>query len=296
MTGWIIYNGNLKSDKIFELVLWLKKTADDYAINLIPVKNSDILFYFDNTAKPMLEHVSLTDMPDFVISWDKDIPLAKHLQAMDIKVYNHAEGIHACDNKILMNQYLSGHNIKMPKTIIAPMVYSNCDIIDFTLYDKVIESLSLPLIIKEAYGSFGAQVYMVHTKEELISQVKAIGNKPHLFQEYIKSSHGKDIRINIVGDQVVASMKRVSDIDFRANITNGAIAEPYQASQAEKLLALKCHHLLGLDFSGVDILFGEDGPVLCEVNGNPHFKSIYQCTGIDVSKSIIEYIIKDLSC
>lgn len=296
MTGWIIYNGNLKSDKIFELVLWLQKTANSYDINLIPVKNSDILFYFDEHSNPKLEHLSLNVLPEFVISWDKDIPLAKHFELMDIRVYNNADGIHACDNKVIMTQYLASHDIRVPKTIIAPMVYSNCTIEEFSIYDRIIETLSLPLIIKEAYGSFGAQVYKVDTKEALLDQVKAIGNKPHLFQEYIQNSHGRDIRLNIVGGKVITSMMRVSEIDFRANITSGAKAVLYTPTEDEKALALKCSKLLNLDFSGVDLLFGEEGPILCEINGNPHFKSIFECTGIDVSKHIIEYILEDLSC
>jgi RimK family alpha-L-glutamate ligase len=296
MIGWIIYNGNLKSDKIYELVEWLAKTAHSFDLTLIPVKNSDIMFYFDEYATPHLEHLTIKSLPEFVISWDKDIPLARHFEMMDIKVYNNASGIHACDNKVLMNEYLATHHIRMPKTIIAPMVYSNCSISAFDLYDKVIDTLGFPMIIKEAYGSFGAQVYMVHNKEELLKTVKHIDNKPHLFQEYIKSSHGKDIRINIVGDKVITSMMRVSEVDFRANITNGGKAVSYTPSKEEQDLALKCSKLLDLDFSGVDLLFGEDGPILCEINGNPHFKSIFECTGIDVSVAMIEYIIKDLSC
>jgi len=136
----------------------------------------------------------------------------------------------------------------------------------------------------------------VHNKEEMLNAIKRIGASPHLFQEYIKHSHGRDVRINIVDNQVITSMKRVSDSDFRANITSGGQGVAYQPSDEEKALALKCHQLLGLDFSGVDLLFGEDGPLLCEINGNPHFKSIYDCTGIDVSHAIIKYIIKDLKC
>ncbi|MCH4886741.1 RimK family alpha-L-glutamate ligase [Acidaminobacter sp. JC074] len=295
MLGWIIYNGNLKSDKIYELVEWLQNTAKDYDIEMIPVKNSDILFYFDNESVPQLKHMSETTLPDFVISWDKDIPLARHFELMNIKVYNHAEGIHACDNKVLMTKFLAGHGISVPKTVIAPMVFSNCQITEFTIYDQIIEMLGFPMIIKEAYGSFGAQVYMVNDRLELLETVKSIGNKPHLFQEYIKSSHGKDIRLNVVGDKVITSMMRVSESDFRANITNGGKAKAYTPTPEEEALAIKCSQLLNLDFSGVDLLFGDKGPVLCEINGNPHFKSIYECTGIDVSKDIIEYIIRDMS-
>lgn len=294
MIGWVIYNGNLKSDKIYELVEWLCKTGEEYGLQMKAIQNSDLLFYLDEKARPHLEFED--KQPDFVISWDKDIPLAKHLESMGIRVYNTAEGIHACDNKVLMLQYLAGKNIPIPKTITAPMVYSNCEIVEYSIYDKIIDTLGLPLVIKEAYGSFGAQVYLVYNKKDLLDQVKTIGHRPHLFQEYIEDSHGKDVRINIVGDQVVASMKRTNDNDFRANITNGGHAEPYEPSEEEKSLALRCSQLLDLDFSGVDLLFGKNGPLLCEINGNPHFKSIYECTGIDVSKSMIEYILKDLKC
>lgn len=296
MIGWIIYNGNLKSDKIYELVLWLQNTAKKYDITLHPVKNSDVLFYFDNKAAPKISHIKDLELPQFVISWDKDISLARHFELMNIKVYNNAAGIHASDNKVLMTEYLAGHNIRMPQTIIAPMVYSNCEIVEFHIYEKIIDTLGFPMIIKEAYGSFGAQVYMVKNEAELLDTVKSIGNKPHLFQEYIENSHGRDIRINVVDNKVVASMMRVSENDFRANITNGGKAEKYTPSKAEENLAIRCTKLLGLDFSGVDLLFGAEGPILCEVNGNPHFKSIYECTGIDVSHAIIEYIIKDQSC
>jgi len=294
MIGWVIYNGNLKSDKIKELVDWLCQTGAKYKIDMKAVKNSDILFYVDENAQAQLEYNDV--IPDFVISWDKDIPLAKHFEKMGIRVYNNAEGIHACDNKVLMLDYLIGQNIPMPKTIIAPMVYSNCQIVEFDLYDKVEKILGYPMIIKEAYGSFGAQVYKIDTKEQLLETVKSIGNRPHLFQEYIEHSHGRDVRINVVGHEVVASMKRVNDKDFRANITNGGHAQKYSPSQEEKDLAVKCSQLLGLDFSGVDLLFGNDGPILCEINGNPHFKSIYECTGIDVSYAMIEYILEDLKC
>lgn len=296
MNGWIIYNGQLKSDKILELVHWLVLTAKNYKINLKAMANNHILIAYDAQGKPELRSLDNDPLPDFVISWDKDIPLAKHFEKLNIKVYNQADGILACDNKIKTFDYLAGHGIAMPRTIIGPMVYSTSAITEFEIYDHIIESLGFPMVVKEAYGSFGQQVYLVHNKQDLIDLVQKLGPSPHLFQAYVKSSHGKDVRINIVGNQVVAAMKRVSQDDFRANITGGAKAEVYEPSQEEIDLALKCHHLLKLDFSGVDLLFGPDGPLLCEVNGNPHFKSIYECTGIDVSKNIIEYILEDLKC
>lgn len=294
MIGWILYNGQLNSEKIYELVLWLKNTGESYGLEMKAVKNNELIMLFDEQAQPILKHVKGYELPDFVISWDKDIPLCKHFELLGIKVYNNAEGIHLCDHKGAMVQAFAYENIRIPKTILAPMVYSNSEITDFTFYEHVIKALGLPMIIKEVYGSFGQQVYKVDSYEEMIACVKSIGPKTHLFQEYIASSHGKDIRINIVNQKFITAMKRVSETDFRANITAGGIALPYEPTDAEIQLALKSTEILNLDFAGVDLLFGEDGPILCEVNGNPHFKSIFECTGVDVSKNIIEYILEDL--
>lgn len=294
MLGWIIYNGQLNSDKIYELVLWLKKTGESYGLEMEVIRNNDLMVMFDDDSNPTLKHIEGKPLPDFVISWDKDIPLCNQFERLGIKVYNNAQGIHLCDHKGLMVEAFAKHHIKIPKTILAPMVYSNSNISDFSYYDHIVKVLGLPMIVKEVYGSFGQQVYKVDTYEALIECVKAIGPKAHLFQEYIQSSHGKDVRINIVNQRYITAMKRVSETDFRANITAGGQALPYEPSQAEIDLALKSTELLNLDFAGVDLLFGPDGPILCEVNGNPHFKSIYECTGIDISKDIIEYIIEDL--
>ncbi len=115
-----------------------------------------------------------------------------------------------------------------------------------------------------------------------------------LFQEFIQNSKGKDLRLQVVGNQVVAAMYRYSENgDFRANISNGGRMRSYEPSQKQMDLAIQCCKILGLDFAGVDILFGKNQEsIVCEVNSNAHFKNIYDCTGINVADSIMEYIIK----
>ena len=102
----------------------------------------------------------------------------------------------------------------------------------------------------------------------------------------------------MVGDKVIAAMLRENANDFRANITNGGTATDYtdKVSSAWKQMALDACRVLGLDFAGVDILFGpDDEPVLCEVNSNAHFKNLYDCTGINAAEAIMEHIVKDPS-
>ena len=116
-----------------------------------------------------------------------------------------------------------------------------------------------------------------------------------LFQRFLSESAGRDIRLQVVGDQVIASMYRYStDGDFRANITNGGSMKRYEPSPEEISLALRSTRALGLDFAGVDLLFGADGPVVCEVNSNAPFKNIYDCTGVNAADAIIAHISSTL--
>ena len=104
------------------------------------------------------------------------------------------------------------------------------------------------------------------------------------------------MRLQVVGDKVIAAMLRENKEDFRANLTNGGSATDHTAAVKDsfKKMAVDACRVLGLDFAGVDILFGEEGePILCEVNSNAHFKNLYDCTGINAAEEILKYIISD---
>lgn len=183
----------------------------------------------------------------------------------------------------------------MPKTYCAPMTFEK-EYSDYTFVLQVEGSLGYPMIIKENKGSFGEQVYKVEDYYEAVEQIKKIGGCDFIMQEYIESSKGQDVRIHVVGNEIVTAMKRVNKNDFRANITNGGSMEKYQPTKEQCEMALKVCEKLGLDFAGVDIMFGKNRePVLCEVNSNAHFKNIYDCTGVNVAEKIIDYILKKIN-
>lgn len=149
--------------------------------------------------------------------------------------------------------------------------------------------------MKEAYGSFGKQVYLVRNRAEAETLVKSFGAKDFLMQKFVETSCGRDVRINVVGEKVVSAMYRHNENDFRSNVTNGGKAENYLPTEEQKAAAIAAAKALGLDFCGVDVLFGEGGePVIAEVNSNPHFKSTFDCTGIDMSEQILSYVKEQL--
>lgn len=238
---------------------------------------------------------SLQEKPDFVIFWDKDIYLAERLESKGIKLFNSASAINLCDNKIVMYQALNKKGIRIPRTFIAPKTFEGLGYTKRDFVDQVIKEIGLPLVIKEAYGSFGEQVYLANNLDEINRIIDSIGYKDFLMQEYIASSKGRDLRINVVGNKAIVCMLRENPNDFRSNISNGGKGSLFKPKQKYLDLAVLAAQALGLDFAGVDVLFGEnDEPIICEVNSNPQFKSTLDATGVNLADYITDHILKSI--
>lgn len=296
MTGWIIYNGTLNVSKIKELVDSLVKDAKELNIDLEAIKNTELIPMYSSKGEAKLIHMKRVEEPSFIIFWDKDVLLARHLEKMGYRVFNSSTAIKNCDHKGLMHLVLSNNNINMPITILSPMIF------DYSLNSEdylinCYEALGESVIIKESMGSFGMQVYLINNREEFINKVKELNKNKidFIIQENIKSSFGRDIRVNIIGNKVVGAMLRESETDFRANISQGGKGTLVELNKEQEEIALKAHKALGLDFSGVDLLFGEnDKPLLCEVNSNLNFLSFEKIWGKGFGKKILEYILGEI--
>lgn len=286
--GWLVTNHFLKSSKFLEIYDWLQASAQNHSMRLEIKTNVELLFEI-NSETFLAKDV---DKPDFVLFWDKDLYLARFLEKQGLKVFNSASSIEICDDKALTHLSLMQHDIKQPKTIIAPKTFCGFGYDDLSFISMVAEELKFPFVIKECHGSFGMQVHLAHDENETKSIISKLDCRPFIFQELVKSSYGKDVRINIVGNRVVSSMMRISTTDdFRSNLTIGGKFEKYTSTEKQNEMALTVCDIIGLSFAGVDILFGEnDEPIICEVNSNAHFKTTFECTGINVADHIIQYI------
>lgn len=294
MKGWIIYNGALRIKKVEKLVEKLSNEGKKKGFDLKLVKNNEIMPIYSSLGKPELNTIIDLEEPEFIIFWDKDIFLARHLELMGYKLFNSRKAIEDCDNKALMHHKLSNQGIRMPKTLVGPFVFFQQNLSDNYL-DQVFNQLGDKLILKEAYGSFGMQVYQISSKEELQSRLIELGNRSFIIQEYIDSSIGRDIRVNIIGDKIIGAMERNNPSDFRANITLGGTGRFIELNDSQKELALKAHKALKLDFSGVDLLYGKDNePILCEVNSNVNYLSFEEASGINFSEKLLDYIMEKM--
>ena len=288
LNGWLVVNHFLKSQKFDEIYQWLHNSAEKHDISLERHTNAEVINMLAKSKDCLIKNSNL----DFILFWDKDVRLARLLEGYGVRLFNSADSIEICDDKYRTYTMLKNHNIKMPETIVVPMSYLAIDWNSSDVFDGLCSSLRFPVILKECFGSFGEQVYLIESPECLALKMNEIGIRPMIIQEYIESSKGRDLRLNVVGDEVVACMHRFStNGDFRANVTNGASMEMYNPTDKQVEMAVTACKLLGLDFGGVDILFDEDeSPILCEVNSNAHFKNIYDCTKINVADFTLEYI------
>ncbi|CDO01734.1 Alpha-aminoadipate--LysW ligase LysX [Oceanobacillus picturae] len=289
--GWIVYNGSLKGNKFLDFAEWIQEAALKQGSSTTIYKNNELLVSLQTNNIKILSDNS-PSLPDYVVFADKDIYLAKQLELLGIPVFNRSSAIEVSDDKIATFQQLSQYNIPLPATIVAPKVFmkDNTHLEDVHIIAK---ELGFPLIIKEAFGSFGEQVYLIHDEDELHKKVLELQGKPYLYQAFISSSFGKDLRLHVVGDQVVAAMKRQSLNDFRANVSAGGTTQTYTPSVQEEELAIAATKAIGADFAGVDLLIGEDEyPIVCEINSNAHIRSMFDCTGINVADHMVQYVLE----
>ena len=280
----LINNASLNANKFKQQNELLFNAAKDLNIELEIKRNIDIKYYYDSNGS----HIENIDC-DAILFYDKDITLANLLEKNGYKVFNSSECIKNCDNKALTYKILADNKLSIPKTYIFPLLFYPNAQNNLFYIEKIESELKYPFVAKKWFGSEGQQVFLINNRQEFVNLLDK-EKQELLFQEYFAECFGSDIRINVINNEIVASMHRFSKNDFRANLSNGGNAEKYEPTDKEKELALKASKALNCDFCGVDILQTKNGPVICEVNSNAHLNNIYKITGINVAYKILNYI------
>lgn len=188
-------------------------------------------------------------------------------------------------NKVRTLQIMARKGIPIPETLFS----INPDNIK-----EQIEILGgTPVIIKLQEGTQGLGVILAETKKSAKSIIDTFYKMDTsiLMQKYIEESNGEDIRILVVGNKIVASMKRTSEAgEFRSNVHRGGTTEIVQLSPKEEFIALNATKHIGLGVAGVDLIRSKKGPLLIEVNASPGLQGIESATGVNIAKEIILYV------
>lgn len=211
--------------------------------------------------------------------------VVRQCQEMDIFCANTSAGITNSRDKLRSLQILSRHHVGIPRTTF---VRDKKDVL------PAIERVGgAPVVIKLIEGTQGIGVLLADTikSAEAIIELLQSQKQNVLIQKFVAESKGKDIRAFVVGDRVVAAMRRVAQgQEFRSNVHRGGIAEAVELSDEYIETAVRAAQILGLRVAGVDMLEGRSGPQIMEVNSSPGLEGIENCTGLDVAGTVIDYI------
>ena len=211
--------------------------------------------------------------------------VVRQFQEMDVFCANTAHGIINSRDKLRSLQILSRHHVGLPRTTF---VRDKKDVL------PAIERIGgAPVVIKLIEGTQGIGVLLADTVKQAESIIELLQSQKQnvLIQKFVAESKGKDVRAFVVGDQVVAAMRRVAQgQEFRSNVHRGGVAEPIELDEQYRETAVRCTQILGLRVAGVDMLEGKDGPQVMEVNSSPGLEGIEKCTELDVAGAVIDYI------
>ena len=215
------------------------------------------------------------------------IAVLRQFEQMGVFTPNSALAIARSRDKLHSMQILSRHNIGLPETAFA---HRKQDVL------PALERLGgAPVIVKLLEGTQGVGVILADTVKVAQAIVETLQSKQQnvLMQKFVKESKGRDIRAFVVGDRVVAAMRRqaVGD-EFRSNVHRGGSATAVDLDERYQETAVRAAQILGLRVAGVDMLEGVDGPQVMEVNSSPGLEGIETSTGVDVAGAVIEEIEK----
>jgi ribosomal protein S6--L-glutamate ligase len=204
---------------------------------------------------------------------------------MDVFCANTANGITNSRDKLRSLQILSRHHIGIPRTTF---VNDKKDVLP-----AIKRVGGAPVVIKLIEGTQGIGVLLAESIKAAESIIELLQSQKQnvLIQKFVAESKGKDIRAFVVGDRVVAAMRRVAQgQEFRSNVHRGGVAEAIDLPEEYRQTAVRSAQILGLRVAGVDMLESDAGPQVMEVNSSPGLEGIERCTNLDIAGAIVEYI------
>jgi ribosomal protein S6--L-glutamate ligase len=213
--------------------------------------------------------------------------VVRQFEMMGVFSPNSSQAISRSRDKLRCMQILAAKGIGLPVTGFA---HSIKDV------DGLVNVVGgPPLVVKLLEGTQGIGVVLAETKQAATSVIEAFRGLDVniLVQEFIKEAEGADIRAFVVGDRVIAAMKRQgASGEFRSNLHRGGRAEKIKLSPEERSTAVRAAQILGLKIAGVDILRSKHGPVVMEVNSSPGLEGIEKTSEVDVADAIVQFLEK----
>ncbi|MFW5830288.1 MAG: RimK family alpha-L-glutamate ligase [Planctomycetota bacterium] len=208
--------------------------------------------------------------------------VVRQFEQMGVFCLNPSHAISVSRDKLRSIQVMSRHRLGFPRTVFAK---DKRDVM------AALDQVGMPAVIKLLEGTQGVGVILAENRKmaEAIMEALQEGAKQNvLVQEFVAESRGRDIRAIVVGDRVVAAMRRTAKGDeFRSNVHRGGDVEAVELDDEYRRTAVHAAQVMGLRFAGVDMLEGKGGPLVMEVNSSPGLEGIERATGVDVAREVV---------
>lgn len=201
-----------------------------------------------------------------------------------VAVINRADAVMASRDKLLTHQMLAEAGLPTPRTVLARQPSD---------VSKMVGRVGgPPVILKLMSGTHGRGVMLGKDLDEIQAALETVWslNQTLLIQEYVGASAGSDLRVIVIGGRVIGAIRRTAKLgSFRANVHQGAQVTAVETTEEIEWLALRAGEVMGLDIAGVDLIEGEDGHLVIEVNSAPGFEGFERATGANVAGEVLRY-------
>jgi ribosomal protein S6--L-glutamate ligase len=258
---------------------------DTLRCNMVLGRDRQRILYRGEELVPTRLHVAIPRIGASITGYG--LAVVNQLDMMGVPVLNAAVPIARSRDKLRALQLLARFGIDIPRTVMC------------RYRDEVGQAVQmvggLPCIIKLIQGTQGVGVMIANTTAEVEGMLDTLWTlgQEILLQELVAESRGKDVRALVIGDRVVAAMRRTArEGEFRSNIHRGGEARALELDREYAEAAVKATRVLGLEVAGVDVLEARTGPKIMEVNSSPGFEGLEAATGIDIARLYVEHAVE----
>jgi len=299
MEVWILFNDELESPsaeayEVRRFVTEGKKMGID--VKVYNPEQFDLIVTEEERDYILIDGAQVK-LPDFILPRTYVIDtgyfalaVIRQLERMGVKVYNTASTIEIVADKLHTHQVLAENKLPTPETMLAKFPVD---------IDLVESTLGFPVVVKTLMGVNGSGVFLIENRagfEDLMDLIRE--TQPNIlliFQKFISHSKGRDIRLFVVNGRVVASMeRRAKEGGFKANFSQGGSVHEFVPDEEAEIMAIKTSAILGIQVSGIDLLFTESGYTICEANTFPGFKGLEKACDVNIPYEIFSDMMRDI--
>jgi gamma-F420-2:alpha-L-glutamate ligase len=283
LSGWLIYKKN-DAEKNHGFIKMLIDEATNLHISLQLVLEEDLLYGIKNNQFVLSHSIYDVKKINFAIVRTINPLLTKQFEYQGVRCFNNSMISEICNDKALTYQYATKIGLPLLDTYF----------ITYETFQPELVTLDFPLVLKQVDGRGGNQVYLIDTVKEIINKLKEYPHKRFVLQEFADNP-GKDVRVFVIGSNVIGAVLRESSTSFKANYTLGGNVSAYQLSEAEKLLVSKITSSLHADFIGIDFLLNSKNEfIFNEIEDVVGCRSLYSTSKVNAAALYINHIKKTL--